>query len=352
MDDEITPLITKEDIQDLVIYKKFVRIDSANYTDEAYQYIKELIDAERAILFDRSTHRIWTLGEWFGGDVFKENLLYYSKLKVIDLDDELLSEVDAISPESTLAYRGKNHININASHDEDNKQDILEIELDIQNLLKNQPNNEFSLYIDDEGKIGIRKYQSPKFTFEKQDHIPNQMTITSKLIIDSTIPINEWPTFEIECKNCDFVSFDQETMDIIIDVDPNNYENELEETIKITYDDGYSSGIANIVGLFNIYCYYGCYKPDDFEFVDLGGYEIENHSIENIFKIDQFDKYYAFFRCPLKYKPIFIDNRRFIQGAWIKENIVTINDIKYQTYMTINLGLGNIEWKIVEDIKQ
>ena len=33
------------------------------------------------------------------------------------------------------------------------------------------------------------------------------------------------------------------------------------------------------------------------------------------------------------------------------ENIVTINDIQYQTYMTINPALGNIEWKIIEDIK-
>ena len=39
MADEITPLISKEDIQDLVIEKKFVRIDSNRYTEEAYEYM-------------------------------------------------------------------------------------------------------------------------------------------------------------------------------------------------------------------------------------------------------------------------------------------------------------------------
>ena len=185
-----TPLITKEDIQDLLIVKKFVRIDSDNYTEEAYDYIKELIDAEHAILFDRSTHRIWTLGEWFGGDVFKENLLYYSNLKVINLDNEILSEIEALSPESTLAYKPTDKIKINAKKEDD--KDVLEFDIDVYNLIKKQPTNRYYLFVDEDGKIGIKEYYIPKIELIKQDHIPSQTTVTCQLNIDSTIPLEDW----------------------------------------------------------------------------------------------------------------------------------------------------------------
>ena len=350
MADEITPLISKEDIQDLVIVKKFVRIDSERYTEEAYEYIKQLIDDEKAILFDRSTHRIWTLGEWFGGDVFKENLYYYSKLKVIDLNNELLSEVDAISPESTLAYRGKNKININISHDESNNQDILDIDLDIYNLVKNQSQNQYSLYIDEEGKIGIREYKEPKIDIIKQDYDSNKMTINIKYNIESSVPFENWYLFDINTENCDIIKIDNEKQIITIDIDPINYTNNIPEIIKFTFDDGYTNKTITINGIFNIYCYYGCYDPDTFEFIDLGYYNIEDDDIGQIFNINQYDKYYAFYRCPLKYNPIFIDNRRYSQGAWRLESNIIINGLTYHTYITQNSGLGNIEWKILENI--
>lgn len=350
MADEITPLITKEDIQDLVIQKKFVRIDSNNYTEEAYEYIKQLINDEHAILFDRSTHRIWTLGEWFGGDVFKENLYYYSKIKVIDLDNELLSEIESIKPESTLAFRGKTNININSSHDEENDQDVIDIDLDIYNLIKNQPNNKYSLFIDEDGKIGIKEYIEPSIEIIKQDHIPNKDNVEIEFIVESSIPIENWNKFEVKTKNCELESIDFENRKLKINIDPNNYPAGIKESIDISYDDGYTSNTIYINEIFNIYCYFGCYDPDTFEYIELGSYIIENGNIEQVFKINQADKYYAYYRCPYKYNLLFIDNRRYMQGAWKEETSVTVNEMQYKTYITINPGLGNIEWKVLENI--
>ena len=351
MADEITPLISKEDIQDLVIEKKFVRIDSNRYTEEAYEYVKQLIDAERAILFDRSTHRIWTLGEWFGGDVFKENLLYYSRLKVIDLDDELLSEVEAISPESTLAYRGKNGININVSHDEENSQDILEFDFDVYNLVRYKPGSKYSLYIDDEGKIDIQEYHEPNINIIKQDYNPNNITIDLEFEIDSVIPFKEWKNFNINTENCELVNVDDNNQIIKININPDNYVNDIPEIVKITYDDGYTKKTITFNGIFNIYCYYGNYDQDNFDYIELGNYIIEDNKIDYIFQINQGDYYYGYYRCPIKYDPLFIDNRRYSQGAWREGFNSTINGITYKTYITDNPGLGNNEWKVLENIK-
>ena len=351
MAEENNKLISLQDIQNLVIEKKFVRIDSNKYTQEAYDYVKQLIDNEKAILFDRSTHRIWTLGEWFGGDVFKENLMYYSKLKAINVDNTLIKELEALGPEQTLAYKGKNSVKVNISRDDENKQDVVEIDLDVYKLINSSSDGKFSLYVNKDGKIDIHEYVEPNIKIKKKDHILGQTILDLDFEVESTVPIEDWVKFDVLTQNCSVIEVDKVNKKLKLQINPDNYANGIDEVIKIQYNDGFNEGEFIINGIFNVYCYYGCYNPDTFKYIDTGNYIIENNKVDGIFGLNQYDFYYGYFRCPKKYSPLFVDNIRYSQGAWHKEYDVIINEVEYNTYITDNSGLGNIQWKVIENIK-
>ena len=88
--------ITLEDINSLSIVKKFVCIQSSKYNEEAYNRILELIDAEQAILFDKDTHKIYTLGTYYGGNLSKDDFLYFSSIVNVDEADEILNKIEAL----------------------------------------------------------------------------------------------------------------------------------------------------------------------------------------------------------------------------------------------------------------
>lgn len=343
--------ITKEELANLVIEKKFVKMYSSRYTDEAIQYIHELVDRERAILWDGDTRRIWTLGEFYGGDVFLEELKFYSTLRTLDGYNQLVNELEALGPEQTLAYKGSNYINVRLNRDDVEKQDVVEISLDLYNMINTSADGKFSLYINKDGKIDIHEYVEPKIELDKQDHILGQEYIELPFYVESTVPLKDWTKFIVEAENCEVINVDKNNNKLLIRINPDNYANDIDEIIIMKYDDGYTTGQFRFEGLFNIYCYYGCYNPDTFKYIDTGSYIINEDKVDGIFELNQFDFYYGYLRCPKKYFPILVDDIRKSQGAWHKEYNVIINEKEYKTYMTDNPGLGNIRWKVIENIK-
>ena len=221
--------ITKEELANLVIEKKFVKMYSSRYTDEAIQYIHELVDRERAILWDGDTRRIWTLGEFYGGDVFLEELKFYSTLRTLDGYNQLVNELEALGPEQTLAYKGSNYINVRLNRDDVEKQDVVEISLDLYNMINTSADGKFSLYINKDGKIDIHEYVEPKIELDKQDHILGQEYIELPFYVESTVPLKDWTKFIVEAENCEVINIDKDNNKLLIRINPDNYANDIDD---------------------------------------------------------------------------------------------------------------------------
>ena len=333
--------IDLEDIQDLIIQKKFVRINSDNYTDNALNYVKYLIDQERAILFDADTHRIYTLGEYYGGDELKENLLYFSKLLTIDVDNEVLNEIDAEQNSDTLAIRGKDALKVNFIKD---KYNTIELEYSLENAINNNPfkfnpENEYHLYIDENGQIALYEYIYPKVIIEKEPLLPedNETQILSFKIF-SSIDLNNWEKFNIDGENCIINRLDLENQTINV-----TFNQGIDGKILITYSDGKTEDTYEYIQKWYNQCRYGLFDGNNY--VEYGEFYYLDDNIDLI-TIDQQRLFNAYIILPSNIKPIFIDNNTNMQGAWHKTKVSFINESFYKLYVSDNSGLGKVEWKI------
>jgi hypothetical protein len=77
------------------IQKKFVIVDSSKFNDEAFNYIKELVDAAGSILFVSDTKKIYVHGRYFGGDIFQDDLLYYTNFVSYDNEGNIKPESES-----------------------------------------------------------------------------------------------------------------------------------------------------------------------------------------------------------------------------------------------------------------
>lgn len=340
---DINNKITIEDIENLLITKKFVRIESDNYTDEAYEFVRQLIDNEQAILFDKSKHRIYTLGDYYGGDVFKEHLYYYSKIKHVNIDNDILEEINAIAPESELSIETEEGIKISF---EENK---IKVGLSIKDLIDQTTSSRYKLILNDNNKLEILSYQQPEFSITPID-FNNQEIIELHYEIDSIIDEDKWEYLNIETENCEVIEFDKENKIIKLQVDPNNYINGINEKIIFQYNDSQEENTFIIDYIYNINISYGIYNKQYFIYSESSTIPLNKLFDTNIV-ITQRTNELGYIRIPENINNIiFFDNIRNIQGAWHKQEIKVINNKKYQIYCTDNDNLGKISWKIIKNI--
>ena len=333
--------IDLEDIQDLIIQKKFVRINSDNYTDNALNYVKYLIDQERAILFDADTHRIYTLGEYYGGDELKENLLYFSKLLAIDVNNEILNEIDAEQNSDILAIRGKDALKVNFIKD---KYNTIELEYSLENAINNNPfkfnpENEYHLYIDENGQIALHEYIYPKVIIDGEPLLPeDEESQILTFRISSSIDLSNWEKFNIDGENCIINRLDLDTQTINV-----TFNKGVDGIIIITYSDGKTTDTYEYTQKWYSQCRYGLF--DGSNYVEYGDFYYLDDNIDLI-TIDQQRLFKAYIILPSNIKPIFIDNNTNMQGAWHKVKASFVNEKFYKLYVSDNLGLGKVEWKI------
>ena len=342
MDEENTQQITIEDIQDLIIYNKFVRIESSKYTDEAYAYVKYLIDQERAILFDKDTKRIYTLGEYYGGDELKENLLYVSKYLSIDIDDEVLEELNIVNNSDILAFKGKGPLEVNLIQ---GKYNTVELEYNLNRAIDNSiykvaDDREYGLYLDENGKIALNEYIYPDLEIEDAPMLlsdPETKTLTLK--VKGTVEFKDWEQFYIETTNCTYNSCDTENKTITV-----TFRRNVDGELTINYSDGKTSKTYKYVQKWYKECIYGLF--DGQNYIEYGKLYFIDDKIDP-FIIDQKKLYMAYVRIPEEIKPIFFDNSTNMIAAWEKVNSnIAVDNIYYNVYRTINSGLGKVEWKI------
>ena len=93
-----------------VIERKFILIDSSLYTDEAYEYLLDLINETDSIAFIRDRKKIYTHGEYFGGDIWQDSLFYFGNFQILDNNsDEVLTDLKAEIQAETIRFKGESH---------------------------------------------------------------------------------------------------------------------------------------------------------------------------------------------------------------------------------------------------
>ena len=337
------------DLQDLIIQKKFVRIESSKYTDEAYEYVKSLIDSEQAILFDKDTNRIYTLGDFYGGDELKQNLLYFTKLLKVDLDGEVIDQILATKNEDNLQIKAKEGITIDFI--DNNGVSTIEFGADFNQLfnthfIKREDGTGYNLFINENGQFDIEEYIAPKISLditplEYDEVIEDSEEMTIPINIESSIDIEDWEDFNITGDNCDIIDIDNDK--VIVKV----YKGD-DATIYIHYNDGVSEDNIEVEVPWSDFAYYGVFDGD-YTYTDLGKWSLGD--IENTFVVDQSDYYYAFLMIPEEYSIIIYDDLSNIGGAWrkLKQKQIRNNHV-YNVYQTVNEGMGKVRWKVIKNI--
>ena len=337
------------DIQDLRITKKHVRIESSKYEQDAYEKILSLVDDSGAILFDKDTNRIYTLGQYYGGDTFKENLFYFSKLLNIN-NNEITEVIDSLKNEDSISLSGEDGIIIsfkenNTINIKINKSDLIE---ENSKVIKLDDERKFNLSINENNKIDLNEYVNPQI-YLTYELIKYNITLNSQRI---EIPFefnSDWSTDKLDVFNITIEKGILSRVDLpnkkIILTTLNNY---ISPTINIEY--GINGNIKN--ESFTIYweikCYYGIYRNNNF--IEHNTFNIEDFKFNNnLISLNQRKDEHAYLLCPKICFPMFINTKFNIQGAWHKmfNNTRYMNGLEYVYYITDNDNLGKMDWEVL-----
>ena len=109
--------ITIDEVKEsnLFINKRLVLIDSSLYTDDAFEYVRTLIDKNEAIAFIIDTRKIYTQGQYFGGDLWEDMLFFFGDYRLLDENGEEITTLKAELMKEQLNISSSNHILISAS---------------------------------------------------------------------------------------------------------------------------------------------------------------------------------------------------------------------------------------------
>lgn len=338
------------------IQKKFVIVDSSKFNDEAFDYIKELVDAAGSILFVSDTKKIYVHGRYFGGDIFQDDLLYFTNFVSYDNEGNITGQTTARRPKSSLQLQGLGHMQAIAEYDDITGENKIKFDYDLNSAVNNEQftldsNAKYNLAVVD-GQIKMQKYvpislkvsSLPVLEYDSGDTV-----VEINIMVSGTYSLQSLSTktnIDTEDKKY-IVGFDSETSKLFVEI-PNNTDVE----IYITYSDGIETNVITVKQLWGSYCFYG---TTDFDLENINDsfknypnkYLITNDPSKTI-TIEQNGYEFGYFICPSKYKLIFTDSSNNLQGGWKKINDFTYysTDINYTIYRTENSGLGKIKWII------
>ena len=354
---EIINKITFEELQENppVIDRKFILIDSSLYTDEAYEYLLELINETDSIAFIRDRKKIYTHGEYFGGDIWEDSLFYFGDFQILDNDsEEVLTTLKAEVQKETLRLKGENHILLLPEEVWENgvKYKTLRFKWDAENSIDtsvftiDDPTAEYNLEIKD-NKISVNKYipiRIESSEIELKEYDDSASSVTFDLDIWGTDI--EKNIFVTSSNPNDIITISSDKKHVVATISEKN----IQTNYLIIYSDSkkedniYNSlkyGFANVCSNQEITVN---------NFLDIEDRFISENSCSCEFDLNIDDEEYGWFACPISFKPKFIDKENNISGGWLKISTIKVYSInlEYNVYRTENSGLGNTSWKVIE----
>jgi len=337
------------------IDRKFVLINSSLYTDEAFEYILELINQTDSVLFIRDTRKIYTQGEYFGGDIWENNLFYFSTFQLLNDSEEEIAQIKSEVDNETLRIQGLNNITLSFEeyYVHGDKVKTFKIGYDIANSIDNSivtiddPTAQYNLEIKDE-KIAINKYIPIRVEIPESsgliefDNTPE--TITFDLNIYGT---SENKIILASGENDNLIGFNEDYTEATANIIPNVTNNYL-----ILYSDEQVQGSVIYTQKFG---YAVCWGTDEIKANNFNTFEryLTETSCNCEFFIDQSNDKFGWFACPSTCKPVFIDQNSGLRGGWIQYDKITVYSLnmEYTVWRTEHSGLGDNKW-VVEEYKK
>lgn len=333
-----------------IIDKKFVLINSSLYTDEAYEYLLELINETDSIAFIRDRKQIYTKGEYFGGDVWESNLLCFGSFQLINDNDDVYAQLSAEVLNDNVRFKGENNITLVGEeyyvHGE--KYKTIKIGYDIANSIDtsvftiDDPTAQYNLEIKD-SKIAVNKYIPIRInirgdeSFIEYDTKPEMIEFYLD-IYGSSENKNIYVTSS--ANNIVYLSDDKTYATTTIDVN-------TDTKYLVIYSDEKTEGSTFFEKKYGYALVWGNEEITLGNFKELDR-QITIGSCDCEFTINQEEGEFGWFACPSDFTPTFIDEFSGLRGGWTLANSITIysSKIKYNIWKTEQSGLGNIKWSV------
>lgn len=344
-------LITLEEIQSTVtkINKKIILVNSSKYTDDAFEYLLDIIDECETIAFIINERKIYTHGEYFGGDLWEDTLNYFHKYNVLNEEDEIVSQIFAQSSKDTIQFKGEDGVTLYSDYDIHREASTLHIKYNIENavdkssFVKVSDENIISLNVDN-NKIKLSEYVPVSVKFQD---VPIVEYDSGDIQINVSVNISDQErlkSLEFETSNDTTTAYDWETGMLSVSV-PNN----TSITIYANYaDENVSSTSSTNVEWGYIYAYGD--SLINYSNIDEHTTGLASKFDEISIKLDIGENKHGWFAYPCDTPIDFVDITNGLHGGWRKHSQFRKYEfgILYQVWCTEQTGLGSTSWKIVE----
>ena len=346
--------ITLEELQNMNVQidKKYLLIDSSIYTDKAYEYLLSLVDQTESIAFIYDRRLIYAQGKYFGSDIWKESLMYFGNLTLVDpLTGEDVTTVSAEYMNENLRIKTDGTIKIETEEEFKGGLSLksLKFSFDLKNTINDEnitlTNGEQISLNCDSGKIKLINYKPISVKADNPELIELDSSIEEisiPLIIEGTNPIKELNVYTSPVQ--DYRIDENNILHSTISLNKDQY-------FTISYNDGEEYGVLNIIQRYGVGLFYSTTEINNSNYMDCNRV-LSYNSCDCEFILNQTEDRYGYFACPSDYKPIFKDEKSGFVGGWKKVRDLYLYSIKknYTLYRTENGGLGKNKW-IVSEIK-
>lgn len=340
--------------KNIKIEKKFILIDSRNYTSKAYEYLLSLVDESESVAFISDTRKIYTQGQYFGGDLWKETLYYFSGVEILNETDEIVSAMNLDKGDSKLQIKGENGLilRIDTEDTPEGTKNVLVIGYNLEagidsTPIKINPEYEYNLGVEN-GKIKLQEYIPLNIIPQEVDNFEldsfEEATVEYRFLVIGNDD------------NKEFKVIDQSTLTEIPYSFSNNilkfsskiYKNANQE-FEIQYSDSRNSKSYLFTQKWSGYYFYSTNEIVEETRNTAERYiPYENETIAGEFILTQQEDEYGYFACPLELANSFFfkDWSNGLAGGWKKVGVVYLYSdvLPYMLFKTSQSGLGKIKW--------
>lgn len=388
-------LVTKQNLIDdkFAIDKKFVMVDSRAYTEEAFEYILKLADLVGSLVFVYDTKKIWANGRYFGGDIFQEDLQYFTEFVSIDKDGNFTGFAKAHHAKETLILKGIRNVGVYANYDEESGENSIIFDYNLQGAVNTERvdinGSKYNLVVEN-GQVKLNQYIPMKVSFStlpplEYDSVVDEMTeISFKLFITGTLPDPNAIELQLNVTTIDgddftsYCTLDEETNTVTAQIPTN-----VDTKFTVYYSDGETTGTVSTWQRWGYEILIGLYKDSNFGFEVYNIPEVVNFTtlydsikdnLNNEFlrqlvwvpgtklnvtlNIDINPYEYGIIYCPYNMNLEFTDMSMNLTGGWQPDFSKTgtkyydEHEREYIVWRTDHMGIGLVNWKITgEEIK-
>lgn len=347
--------ITYEDLiaNPPVINRKFLLVNSSFYTDEAFDYILSLINQTDAIAFICDRQLIYTHGEFYGGNVWGADLLYYKTFQFLNADSgTIIGDVTPNGMADTLRISLPDSVKVSIVEEFVDGKLIKNVKFDIKAVAEvdNTP-----WTIDDPTAIFNLEYTDNKISVKK--YIPVRVDIKpNNPIVEYDHADLERISFDLNLAGTELnkvvtvTSSPEETVTIVNDTVFSTINTNDDIRYLIVYSDGRTQGAVEYIQKFGYRVCWSNSEINENNFFSLNK-ELRHTGVRCSFTLDCNTGEYCWFACPSEYIPLFRDEYSSIIGGWRRVGTFTIYSlgIEYTVWRTENSGFGKTRWTVLDE---